>query len=681
MKNSSRLFDNNKFIYLCLFILIGLYLAFVEKLFPNSFLTSDNATYYLPSYVYNIKSIFESKTLPLINFYQYLGNVHLAQGQTGVLYFPIYLSGILSKLIFKDYLHTMIILGFLHFYIASIGMFLILKRFQVKSCLALITTLMWITFPYHILVGRGWIFVVYSIAYIPINFLLLDNLLKSPKIKYAIFLAILKSMFFFQGYIQYVFMLFFVEILYFALYVRIQYKEIFDWHSLKKLRENLITNSKLKCLLKYYFSSILLFLGLIPPLLFPMFNAQRESFYRSHRVPIWDFLGEKLTVSKFFKTQFFNFDIYGAFTASNEIFFIGVINLFLLISILIFSFRGKFNSIKHMYLFLTLAFVTLFLSTRFYIIFYTVPIFNYFRWPFKYYLFFLFFLTITISIVLNHLLSLKRKNLTLIVYILVLVSICLNLYAFYQDPDNVLDNYSVEGSNSYLDKYVVKSKGRIFSYNFSKKNYEEVPNFYTHNFATLFQKFHFGGYDPLRSDLINNLTLGIDLSVNNYNPVFNKNTVEYLDEWNVKYYVISSDVYNDIGEKLFSKFKILFENKSFLLLESPNSYPYVYYSNEINNNIKYDFGVNKIDIYPIIDKEKELVVGVAPLKNYKFSINGIDKGFIKHGLDKPRISIDKEAKIVTLQYIDYYFYIGLLVLLLTAIAIIFLLIQQKNYNK
>lgn len=695
MNNFKYILENSGFVYFLLFLLTLVYLAFVEYLFPNSFLTSDNATYYLPSYVHNFRSVFEYNTIPLINFHQYLGTTHLAQGQTGVLYPPVYIAGLLSQILFEDYLHTMIILGFLHYYASGVGMFLLLKRFKVETFLAFISIIMWITFPYFIFVGRGWIFVLYTIAYLPFNFLFLDKLLDKPKFKYAIILSVLKALFFFQGYVQYVFMLIFLEFIYFLIYIRINgfNSGIIDTPS--SIWKKVYENRKLISQFKYYLISILLFTGLSAPLLFPMIEAQRESHYRALRVPIGDFLEHYLTFVQFVKTQFFNFDIIGAFWVTNEIFFIGIINLLILIFSIYSSIKGKLKNIKQIYIFQILAVFTFLLSSRFYIIFYPVPFFNFFRWPFKYFLFFLFFCFLSVVLFLNKKLVADKTKSNNYIFFMLFLCILFNLYAFYQDSDSVMDKFSLHKESSYLDRFVSEDEGRIFSYALTDNNYAGYANYYTHNYATLYNKYHIAGYDPLRSELINRLALGLDLSVPRRNITLNKQELEYLDNWSVKYLLLYKSGGARSKEFVSSKYKLSFENSRIFLLESSKSVPYIFYfsgGNEdfnkghfINNykrkNIKYEFGINEIQIFPEINEIERLVVNVAPLKWYKFFINGEDKGFIENGTIRPVIKIDSDTKTVKLKYVNYYYYLGWLFFVSVLAMITCLLIFEYIFSR
>jgi len=127
----------------CIFVLL-----IPTNTYTQLFLYDDNATAFLPFYTYNWNSVINNLTIPFINFHQYLGHTYFSQGQTGVLYPPIYLAVLLSKLTTGSHFFTIDILVLLHFCCSVVGMFFLLKRFNIDTKLSFIFSLIWIPFPF-----------------------------------------------------------------------------------------------------------------------------------------------------------------------------------------------------------------------------------------------------------------------------------------------------------------------------------------------------------------------------------------------------------------------------------------------------------------------------------------------------------------------------------------------------
>lgn len=228
----------NLIIVICLILFVLSYVLFLEKLIPNFFLCDDNATAFLPFYVYNWNSVINNFSIPFINFHQYLGHTYFSQGQTGVLYPPIYLAVFLSKLITGTHYSTIDILVFIHFSCSAVAMFFLLKRLKIKAILSFLFSLIWITYPFFTITSKSWVFVSYVTAFLPLCFLLFDKIVKIPSYKNAFLLGAVQALFLYQGYIQYVLLLLFFEFLYLLIYQLSQSK--ISFHDFKKFVKNIL---------------------------------------------------------------------------------------------------------------------------------------------------------------------------------------------------------------------------------------------------------------------------------------------------------------------------------------------------------------------------------------------------------------------------------------------------------
>lgn len=672
----------NLIIVICLILFVLSYVLFLEKLIPNFFLCDDNATAFLPFYVYNWNSVINNFSIPFINFHQYLGHTYFSQGQTGVLYPPIYLAVFLSKLITGTHYSTIDILVFIHFSCSAVAMFFLLKHLKIKAILSFLFSLIWITYPFFTITSKSWVFVSYVTAFLPLCFLLFDKIVKIPSYKNAFLLGAVQALFLYQGYIQYVLLLLFFEFLYLLIYQLSQSK--ISFHDFKKFVKNILINSdnySINLIKSYVFSKISFFC-LSAPLILPMLYQQQESFYRSSRLPFQDFINHALDISIFLKTQFYIFTNNVVFGASSEIFFIGIVNLFLLFLII-----KKINrSNKKIIALLILSLISLMFSTKFQYVFYEVPFFNLFRWPFKYFFFFLFFSTLTIALISSKTLKAKNSFINTAIYLGLISTVVFNCYLVINKPNNSISPYRLKKTNlEYLDKYIDKDEGRIFTFGLQNTKKGDLYKYFTFNFATLYDKFHFTGYDPLRSVLNARLAFG-DNHTSSFNGTIDNRLLDYLSNWSVRY-LITKDGKSSDHLSQFKQLKMVYKGNDTRLYKNLHAFPLVHYYDEdinvfrkvLSEKIDFQFKVNEIIINPKNIEPRKIIVSVAPLELYKITIDGANKGFVKKTDIPLIIKIPPNTKKITIKYVDYYFYSGLTIFILFSLILIFFISKNKYY--
>lgn len=636
---------------------------------PNYFLYDDNADSFLPVYSYDWNAMINYKAIPLINFHQYLGHTFLAQGLTGVFYLPVYISVFLSKTTTGNIFCTIDILVFIHLVASSIGMFLLLRRFHLSPAVCFLGSLMWITMPFISIVSRSWVFVSYAATYLPFNFLLLNKLIDEPKTKNALYLALLKSAFFYQGYVQYVFMMILFEVIYILL---LSISKLFISNSYKEY---------LKRFPRAYISSAFFFFCLIAPLLLPMFFAQHQSDYRSTRIPFNDFIFNAMSWDDFIKAnQFFNFRKDVIWSAGSEIFYFGFVNLLLLSPVLIKKFKENYKILTCV----LAASIALVFSTRLYAVFYHIPGFNIFRWPFKYFLFFLFFGTIGVAGIVNNLIQQDRKWIRAIVFLIMILAVGLNCLVLWKKSEsrNVFSLVRIDNPpKNYLEKYISKKAGRIFTFWVNSADPKGLYKYCTFSFATLFDYFHFGGYDSLISKQNSKLSLGL-----NYNSIFNgplsEELLNYLSSWSVRYLITTDNSYNRSRLNRFDQLNLKYRDNDILMYENTRSLPLVYYRDNKEEPLKFDFGINEVSLYPDNISARTIVINVAPLPQFQIYINGINIGKINPNEAPITINIPPRTRQVTLKYVDYPFYTGILLFTLFVTGLMgFLVIQGLKKGK
>ncbi len=665
-----------------LFVL--LYFLYLQKLSPNFFLYDDNVSGYLPFYVFNWDSVVNNLSIPFVNLHQYLGHTYFSQGQTGVLYLPTYIAVFLSRLLTGNHFYTIDILVFMHLCLSVVAMYFLLKRLKLDTKVSLLFSLIWITYPFITIASKSWVFISYVAAFLPLNFILLDKLITKPSFKHAVILGALQAIFLYQGYIQYVFLLLIFEFLFLIILQLLSNTLSID--NFKNFISNIVLNSNTYSvnLSKSYLISKISFLCLSAPVLIPMFYQQQESFYRSSRIPYHDFINFSLDIIVFLKTQFAVITNYAVFGAGSEIYFIGIINLILLF--LIFKKINRSN--KKIITLAILSLAALILSTEFYSVFYKIPLFNLFRWPFKYFYFFIFFATLAIAVITSNLLKSKNALVRIILYIGLILTFGFNCYLVIKNPNNVVAQYHIkEPASDHINQYIDNHKGRVFTFGLRNIDSGDLHNYFTFNYATLYNKFHFSGYDPLLSDINNKLSFGLN-HISSYNGTVNSRLLNYLSNWSVRY-LITEDSQRHDSLSQFKQLELIYRDSNIRLYENHQAFPIVHYFDEnidifrkvLKEEIDFEYKVNGIDIYPNNKEIRKVVVNIAPLELYKISIDGADGGFVKKTDIPLIIDIPANTSILSIKYIDYYFYTGLIICISFSLILLFIKLKNKNRVK
>lgn len=191
---------------LALGLLLGL-----QAIEPRFFLRDDNATHFLPAYEYAYETVAGEGEIPLLNQHQMFGGTFLASGQTGFFLYALYPVRALFGLFGVDPVWLVDVLATLHFLLAGLGMFLLLRSWGLRPGLAVPLALCWCFLPFAIIAARSWIFVSYLAAYLPFQQWLLQRWLASPSLRGWLQLAALKVLFLFTGYLHYAILAFFFE--------------------------------------------------------------------------------------------------------------------------------------------------------------------------------------------------------------------------------------------------------------------------------------------------------------------------------------------------------------------------------------------------------------------------------------------------------------------------------------
>ena len=625
----------------CCFILT------LEYVQPRYFLWDDNATQFLIFYIHNFRSLFTDYSLPQFNFYQYIGQPYLAQGQTGVLYIPAYLAVYLSQVLFQSKIFAIDILAISHYFIAVIGMFRLLCYFGVSKWGASLVSLYWISLPFSLLISKSWINVSYFSAYMPWTTLFLTRLLRRGDRRDIIFFLFAKVLFFFHGNIQWIFLFSIFEFIYGVFVLRID-KALGRGGLRRWLRANL----------QYAL--------LICPILLPMIRSTFLSAERSTSLSLDRFLDNSLPLREFFLAQLLYFkNLSGSIHLDTVAFFIGPAILLCFVALPRMG-KGNVNvnsCLLHRFFF-GAALFCLICSTSWYIWAHALPGFNVFRWPFKNFLLFNFFLSVSIGLSLRAEILATRIG-QYVAYTLLCMGFLLNFAVLIKHPSSTIANYRLplDYANS-LEEVIPPGAGRVQSLkvrgNVSDDN---LYRFHTFVYATLFRQFHLGGYDPLVSRLHYTRALGLR-HMNSFEGEITEEVLDYFRKFGVRYLILPTDLYTRKFFNDLSGVSHLQHSKDLEILEIEDTSALVASCQYPTKPIPFSVRGNQLTFLPGAGEVEEVEYCLNFLYAPGFVAVDQDFRFLKIETDTyGRIRLRASPMLsssITLWYFDPEFFIGLL---------------------
>jgi len=593
---------------------------FLEILSPLYYLYDDNVGF-LTQIIFNWEAFFYDQSIPFINFHQALGEKYLSGGQKGIFYPLNYLVVFLSQFFYKNNIHSYDILVLIHQIISGIGVYLVQKKLKISRTINLLCVFLWLTLPFGVIVSKSWLVVNSILAFIPWNFFILLYFLDKPNFKNAFFLGFIKTLALYGGHPQFLFILCYSELIFLFFY--------FLSFSLSK--------KNLWKFLSLYFFSLLTFFCFSLIEIFPIYDNAKNSELRSEKLNINQILYGSINFFKFFKTQLgFNFNS-KLFNANYIIIFIGF--PFLLTCVFLFiriikiykkNFQYKYLNYKKNWIFVfSLTSIIIFLfGTDFYEYLLIIPLFDLFRWPFKHFIYFLFFFVISFSLITN---NCNNKKILKIFLTFLFFSILLNITINYKLGKKELNSFFPIHINNYiqdpLHKIIKKTKGRIFNIGYPKNqkifiSIKNFPNFLFLNFATFWKYFAFSGYNALNYknnfhlSLKKFLYLSFDLSqIKKYLP--------HLSRWSGRYLITYNhpEVKNEIQK--YPQFQLIHQNnEGQLVYENEKALPLVYLESNPTKPVKFEIITNTIKAYPEnIEKNDKLIATFIPLDGYRYKTN------------------------------------------------------------
>lgn len=601
MIKSLATFFRDRYVALLLLLVLAFIVA-LELRQPLFFLWDDNVDRFLPFYTYNWRAVVENLTIPFFNFHQFAGQAYLGQGQNAVFYPPVYVAVLISKVVWGDNKHCIDLLVAAHLLVAAVGMYGFLRTCSVKQSICLLSALAWVTSPFIVLTSKGWVIMSYVAALLPLNFWALERFNKYPTLKFAFLLSIPKSLLFLQGNVQYLFMLMLFEVTYVALKF-LSKQETFSRQWLES-----------------YLYNFLFFGGICAPLIFSMIYTQKVSIVRSGGVPYYHFINCSLVVSDFLKALMLQFRPNAIHGAGTQLFSFGL-------PLLLILFLMPINRWRHEKIGLVLLAVSILafaFSTRAYGVFFHLPVFNFFRWPFKYYFLFLFFFIGTIAIIANQLTLNKGRSKRAILAFFA-AGIACQLYVVFAFPSVTFMPFRMKDEDrAVIASYNISTSGRISTL-WTKRSgdFNSMHRYLGFNFASMYGYYHLGGWDPMVSYINSQISLwdhwrasierGLDSSL-----------LKYLSKWGVQYLIAPS---NEVNKKRLSQWpqlNLVRDDKEILIYENKESKPLAYSAD--GKPMPIQININSLELQP--NGAEKLTVNIAPLPFFFMFVDGKPFGLV-----------------------------------------------------
>jgi hypothetical protein len=637
----------------------------LELRYPAYFLWDDNASQNLPAYVHNWRALAGEGVLAHVNLHQYLGQVWLGNGQSGVLYPPTYLAAALATWVWGDLRPTIDLLAILHLALGAAGMAVLLRRRRVAAPIALAAALLYATFPFLAQVSRNWIFVAYVAGLAPWNLLLLLRLLHSPGTRSVLALAAVKALLFYQGHANYAVMLALLDIAFLG--------ATFVCRVPGRATPRAVATA--------YAGTLLATSALAAPLLVPMLEAQRLSAYRSAPLSFAEYMSNRLELGVLVRAQLGDMVAGAIHGSSGSLFYFGLPCL-LLLGVLAWPRRRKDPESRLAVAALVTAGLALALSLGGVAALYPVPVLSSFRWPFKYFFFCLLFGSLAAGLAADALWRRRSVARRVLVVALLAGGVGGNLLVLYTPRWNLpFGPYRVDQTVNATRAQLAATlptldQGRVLSL-WQRHIDASTPRFLTHNWATLAGAYHLGGYDPLIARRNLELALGLDYS-NIFRHPLDERLLGYLEGWSVR--TLLAPARDDYAALLarWPQLRLHHRDAWVQVWENTAALPICSWRELPTRPVPYRWRTNGLTIDPG-GSGGVLRIGLAPLRWWRVSLDGGPRQAIAVGADQQiEVVVAHGTTEVELVYVNLPFRIGVGI---TVAFLLVLLIVAERRNR
>jgi len=680
----------------------------------NYFVNDDTLSYFLPNIVIQAKTLFNSHSIPFINFYQFLGHPLLPQGQSGVLYLPHYFFYLFS-LPFKNYELIVSFEVYFHIIVGSISMFYLLKKLKISNSVALITSYAYGYNGFIIEVGRNWFITSAYLAYAPLLILFLLRAVEHREWNRYLWLSIMRTVLFYIGYTNFFAILVFFELILFLLLEKKHAAKqtwLFYFYShlitavlslpiLLPIINGLLKSVRLTGAPDYFLNDINFVYFIKSFFSFPhpvhFTNELYPSAYYFHPLSFPFLLLVFLSSAKlikfiksaflkilpiFFYILFIKILINGGLFYRPELIENLVIILLESIFILMLLYVGKKQhqnlKLNFVFVFLLCLSLIMALGQKSLISTLTYPIFYLFRWPFKWYLATQIFLTLVLALMIDRLVPKKNNQRNILLILLAVFCFGSSIYVSKSGTKDWIPMY-----DSYLSikpDYIRHINNRTIPVGLNDYNKDNhFSKHLTANIASYFDLLSYGGYDPLTSKNKSSF-IGLNKRFSITSNAFYHENKSKLKAYGVRSYLYDKNsltAFTFFQDKNFEK---KYQDKDTIVYEDVSVDPIVFLKQK-KQPLKFQIRGNKIRIkIPDNISKDEIVIGF-----YKDDDNWIGKmdnktiKIQKDEFNRLVIPVEKGAKSLEIVYVDQQFILGLTIT--SVLILIYLLVFITNNTK
>ncbi|MCS7004811.1 MAG: hypothetical protein NZM38_05740 [Cytophagales bacterium] len=184
-------------------VIFGILFYYLEsRNFFLYFLSDDNLAQFMPYMVHSCRILFEMKEIPSYAHFNGGGTYLFQFGIYASLYPIVWLSWAIAKYLFKNEVYLIEIYTCIHFLIGIVSVIRFLKYHRVDSFISVFFTIAWIFSGYHLMTTRSWYYTSSVIAYLPLSLYLVQKIINENKWKHAFYLCIVFLLFYFSGNVQ-----------------------------------------------------------------------------------------------------------------------------------------------------------------------------------------------------------------------------------------------------------------------------------------------------------------------------------------------------------------------------------------------------------------------------------------------------------------------------------------------
>jgi hypothetical protein len=620
---------------------LGILLLALEVARPCCFLHDDNATWFAAAYAHDFRVLTETGRIAEVNFYQYGGEPFLGQGQTAVLYPPVYLGEALAKFIPGDLRWSIEWIAAIHLAFGVAGFYFWLRQSGVEAPLAALGGLAWALNPFVLLLGASWIMVTYVVAWLPWLFWAIDRLLAGawPSLSRALVLGTILGLFALQGYVQWV--------VYAALFAG-----LYTLYLLATRRDPVRSAAglPLQCEPPWPVAIFLLVIaGLVSlawtlPLLLPMAAATEASAARAKMLSLAQILAYRVQAGDLFAAQFGIFRPGFMFGLSSAIFFCPA--LLLLPFAVVSFFRGDAALRRRLFPLIVLAGLALVLSTWGHVLLDILPFMQKFRWPFKVFLFAEFFL---LAAFVRGLASLFPRRKYFAVAGLSVVLAAQLAVALTEHDTNFISKTTLPTSDDPLPPGMDPTQGRVVAIDDHLPELDSY-RYFTHCYGTYYQVPSLGGYDPLVSR--DSLQFGAHLDFPNFfSAPMDDHARHLLESRAVRYWIVDPKARQRAELGSMAGLKLLAAEPDRLIYEDTNAEPIAYADSAPAVPLPLRYSGNSMLVR--LDSTDGLVeISLGPAKGWWYRLDAGPWSRADYRDDRLVVPVLRSARVLEISFFD-----------------------------